>query len=115
VSKLTIYNRTVAKAQEMIARISASYPSVTLAVGTDNPAGHDLVVNATSLGMDPADPLPLAAQYLTADQLVAEIIMKPELTPLLEAAQKKGCRIHYGLPMLQSQIELMAESMGIEK
>ena len=115
VSKLTVYNRTVAKASEMVARISEAYPQVTLAVGTDNPAGHDLVVNATSLGMDPADPLPLAVESLTADQLVAEIIMKPELTPLLDAAQKKGCRIHYGLPMLQSQIELMAAFMGIEK
>ncbi len=115
VSQLTIYNRTVSKVHEMIARIAQAYPEARLEVGSENPAGHDLVVNATSLGMAPTDPLPLAVQYLTSEQLVAEIIMKPELTPLLEAAQSKGCRIHYGLPMLQSQIELMAEFMGIEK
>jgi shikimate dehydrogenase len=84
-------------------------------VGTDNPAGHDLVVNATSLGMASNDPLPLNVELLTPDQLVAEIIMKPELTPLLAAAQKKACPIHYGLPMLQSQIELMAAFLGIQK
>jgi shikimate dehydrogenase len=115
VSRLTIYNRTAAKVQEMIARIAAVYPDANLALGTDNPAGHDLVVNATSLGMAATDPLPLNVEHLSADQLVAEIIMKPEMTPLLETAQKKGCRIQYGLPMLQSQIELMAEFMGIEK
>ncbi len=115
VSRLTIYNRTTARVQEMIARLAALYPKARLEVGTDQPAGHDLVVNATSLGMAATDPLPLNVQGLTADQLVAEIIMKPELTPLLAAAQSKGCRIHYGLPMLQSQIELMAEFMGIEK
>ncbi len=115
VSRLTIYNRTTAKVQEMIARIKAVYPEAKISVGTQDPSGHDLVVNATSLGMAPTDPLPLDVSCLTADQLVAEIIMKPELTPLLEAAQSKGCRIHYGLPMLQSQIALMAEFMGIEK
>ena len=115
VARLTIYNRTTAKVQEMIARLAVLYPAVKLSVGTDNPAGHDLVVNATSLGMAPNDPFPLNVEHLTSDQLVAEIIMKPELTPLLEAAQKKACRIHYGLPMLQSQIELMAAFMGIQK
>jgi shikimate dehydrogenase len=115
VTRLTIYNRTTAKVQEMIARLALFYPAAKLTVGTDNPAGHDLVVNATSLGMAPNDSFPLDVERLTSDQLVAEIIMKPELTPLLEAAQKKACRIHYGLPMLQSQIELMAAFMGIQK
>jgi shikimate dehydrogenase len=115
VSRLTIYNRTTSKVQEMIARLQELFPDATLAAGSDNPAGHDLVVNATSLGMVPNDPLPFNVAHLTPDQLVAEIIMKPELTPLLEAAQKNACRIHYGLPMLQSQIELMAKFMGIQK
>jgi shikimate dehydrogenase len=48
---------------------------------------------------------------LTADQTVAEIIMAPALTPLLAAAQAKGCRIQYGAPMLACQIELMADFM----
>ncbi len=115
VSRLTIYNRTPAKVQNMIQRIAKVYPDVRMEVGTDSPAGHDLVVNATSLGMVPTDALPLAVEHLTADQTVAEIIMKPELTPLLDAAQNKGCRIHYGLPMLQCQIGLMADFMGIGK
>lgn len=115
VSRLTIYNRTPAKAQDMIDRIAKVYGNLQMNVGTYNPQGHDLVVNATSLGMVPTDALPLDVTQLTPDQIVAEIIMKPELTPLLEAAQKKGCRIQYGLPMLQCQIGLMADFMGIPK
>ncbi len=115
VSRLTIYNRTPAKVQDMIARIARVYPHVSMQAGTDSPAGHDLVINATSLGMEPTDPMPLVVEHLTADQTGAEIIMKPERTPLLEAAQKKGCRIHYGLPMLQCQLGLMADFMGIGK
>lgn len=113
VARLTVYNRTPAKAEAMIARIAKAYPAVRMDVGTENPAGYELVVNATSLGMQPTDPYPLLVEGLSPDQTVAEIIMKPELTPLLEVAQQKGCRIHYGLPMLQCQIGLMAEFMGI--
>ena len=113
VSKLTIYNRTSEKARDMQARIASVYPQALIEIGSDNPAGHTLVVNATSLGMAPTDSYPMDVRYLTPDQIVAEIIMKPELTPLLEAAQKKGCSIHYGLPMLQCQIALMADFMGI--
>ena len=83
-----------------------------MCVGTRDPQGYDLVINATSLGMASADPLPLDANRLTSDQIVAEIIMAPALTPLLATAQGKGCRIQYGAPMLACQIELMADFMG---
>jgi shikimate dehydrogenase len=52
---------------------------------------------------------------LQPNQIVAEIIMTPALTPLLEFAQAKGCRIQYGLPMLECQIEMMADFMGVAK
>jgi shikimate dehydrogenase len=115
VERLTIYNRTGAKAHAMIARLSKAYPGVKIVVGTDNPAGNHLVVNATSLGMVETDAMPLVAGNLTADQIVAEIIMTPALTPLLAAAQSRGCRIHYGAPMLECQVELMVAFMGIGK
>lgn len=115
VSSLTLYNRTAAKVQDMIARIARVYPQLNMSVGTEDPAGFELVVNATSLGMAASDPLPVSVANLGAGQIVAEIIMKPERTALLEAAEKKGCQIHFGLPMLQCQIELMADFMGAGK
>ena len=45
-------------------------------------------------------------------QLLAEVIMEPEITPFLQAGLDKGCGIHKGLPMLQSQVAQMAEFMG---
>lgn len=113
VDRLTIYNRTSAKVEDLIARLSTAYPGVKLVAGTANPEGHDLVVNATSLGMAETDPLPLNVEGLTPDQIVAEIIIVPALTRLLVAAQAKGCRIHFGAPMLRCQIELMADFMGV--
>jgi len=115
VACLDIYNRTESKAQDILTRLQTVYPKVPMEAVGANPLGYDLVVNATSLGMNPDDPLPLDVTGLRAEQTVAEIIMTPALTPLLQAAQAKGCRIQYGLPMLECQIELMADFMGVAK
>jgi len=115
VARLDLYNRTQAKAQDIITRLRAVYPLVAMAAVGASPVGYDLVINATSLGMRPQDPFPFDVSELSAEQIVAEIIMTPTLTPLLAVAQEKGCRIQYGLPMLECQIELMADFMGVAK
>ncbi len=115
VARLTIYNRTVSKAQELVARVSAAYPSLTVLVGSDNPAANDLVINGTSLGLKEGDALPFDVAGLNESQTVAEIIMQPAVTPLLEAAKRIGCKTHEGMPMLLCQIELMAAAMASNK
>lgn len=114
VSQLTIANRTTARAQDLLERIKSLYPDAVVRVGTADPSGHDLVVNATSLGLAEGDPLPLDTSKLEPTQLVCEIIMQPADTALLKAAQAKGCAIHYGAPMLAGQIALMAEFLGVD-
>ncbi|MFT4013958.1 MAG: shikimate dehydrogenase [Paracoccus sp. (in: a-proteobacteria)] len=106
---LTLANRTAAKAQELCDRIRAAFPSASVSVGDADPAGHDIVVNGTSLGMRPGDAIPLDVAGLTPGMVVAEVIMDPEITPLLAEAQARGCRIHLGKPMLEQQLELMAD------
>jgi len=112
VTRLTIANRTPEKAVELIGRIALDFPDLPLNAGTDDPSGHDLVVNGTSLGLAAGDALPLDVERLSPAQTVAEIIMQPTETPLLIAARKKGCRIHFGALMLSCQVELMAAFMG---
>ena len=112
VAQLTIANRTEAKAQQLVNRLSGLFPDVSFKVGTRDPCGHDLVVNATSMGLREADDYPCEVQCLAPEQIVAEIIMQPEYTPLLVAAAERGCRVHPGRPMLQCQIALMATAMG---
>ena len=112
VSRLTIANRTADKAQHLIDGITRRYPALHLSVGSEDPTGHDLVVNATSLGLRPGDPLPLDANRLAPHQAVVEIIAHPAETPLLKAARARRCRAQGGAPMLAHQIERMAAFMG---
>lgn len=113
VSRLTLANRTQEKAAALQKRLGEAYPTLPVSLGGRDPQGHDLVINATSLGLKEGDPLPLDAEGLTEEQVVAEIIMDPAETPLLKAAKRKGCTVQYGLPMLKNQLKLMAETMGL--
>ncbi len=108
VGELVIANRSTAKAQALAERAAAAYPQVPIGAGPIDPEGFDVVVNATSLGLQAGDALPLPVDRLDPATLVAEIVMKPERTALLDAAQAKGCPIHFGRPMLDEQVPLMA-------
>lgn len=112
VASITIANRTEEAAQELAGRVSGTYSGVSAKASREGARNADMVVNATPLGMEPDDPEPVDFEELHGDQIVADAIMEPEMTPLLKAAQDRGCTIQPGAPMLRSQIELMAQHMG---
>jgi shikimate dehydrogenase len=113
VSHLTIANRTIAKVEDLVRRLLTAYPDADLRIGGRDPSGHDLVVNGTSLGLKPGDPLPFDAAQLIPSQIVAEVIMDPEETAMMAAARALGCRVHPGKPMLASMRYLLADFMGV--
>lgn len=113
IASLSIANRTRTKSEDLARRLASAFPGLPLELDAPDPAAHDIIVNGTSLGLAEGDPLPLDASRLVSGQIVAEVIMQPRVTALLAAAQARGCRIHYGLPMLECQLEMMADFMGM--
>jgi shikimate dehydrogenase len=113
IARLGIANRTKARSQDLASRLAGAFPDLPVAADASGPTGYDIIVNATSLGLSDLDPLPVDATRLDAGQVVADIIMQPRVTALLAAAQERGCRIHYGMPMLECQLEMMAAFMGM--
>jgi shikimate dehydrogenase len=92
----------------LIARLAARYPR-KVAAGTADPTGFDLVINATPVGMAPDDPLPVDAARLDPAACVADLITRPVVTPLLEAARRRGCLIVTGTDMFAVQAGTMAD------
>jgi shikimate dehydrogenase len=80
--------------------------------GANDPAGFDLVVNATPLGMNHGDPLPVDVSRLAAHTFVGEVVMRQEMTDFLRAAQARGCRFQVGADMLFEQIPAYLEFFG---
>jgi shikimate dehydrogenase len=111
---LGIGNRTEAKAHDLAHAVRAAYPGCDAYASPANVANYHAVVNTTSLGMKPDDPLPIAdPAHLTLDMTVSEIIMSPELTPLLLEAQKRGCRISLGRSMLEHQVRRLETHLAL--
>ncbi len=103
---LAIVNRTMAKAEELAGAVRAACPACDVTAGLPDFSAVDLVINATSAGMKPEDPLPLDVAGLRPGMAIAEVIMKPETTALLREASQRGCAIVPGRAMLDHQIAL---------
>jgi len=86
-----------------------------LDVGSKDPRGYDIVVNATPLGMKPGDPLPFDVARLERRTFVGEVVMKEEMTPLLREAQSRGCAFQIGTDMLFEQIPAYLEFFGFRR
>jgi shikimate dehydrogenase len=111
--ELMLFDVNTASSEALAQRIKAHFPQVTLRSGSNDPAGFDVVVNATPLGMNADDALPLDVTRLQAGCLVGEVVMTQAVTPLLAAAQARGCLTQQGTDMLYEQIPAYLEYFGL--
>ena len=101
-----------ALAEQLRERLALHHSAIQVSTGSRDPRGCDLVVNATPLGMNDGDPLPFDVSLLSASTFVGEVVMRREVTPLLAAAQARGCRVQVGTDMLFEQIPAYLEFFG---
>jgi shikimate dehydrogenase len=113
VAALSLHDVNAAAAEALAARLRRHYPALALATGGNDPAGHDIVVNATPLGMNEADPLPLDPARLAPSSFVGEVVLRPDPTPLLRAALARACQVQPGEDMLLEQIPAYLAWFGL--
>ena len=101
---LGIQNRTLARAEKLVADIKATIPGAPAEVVGDDPSDYDIICNCTSLGLKKGDPLPTQIKKLTPDMDVVDIIAARE-TELMKAAISKGCNVIGGVPMALGQLK----------
>ena len=82
-----------------------------VSVGPPDPTGCDLVCNATPLGMEDGDPLPVDPALLTSSMFVGDVIAGHGVTPFLAAAQAAGCRTANGGHMVEAAQDVIADFM----
>jgi shikimate dehydrogenase len=114
VNRLTIANRSMEKAQQLANLLQPHFPAQRISAGLPDAAHADLVINGTSLGMHEEDPLPIDISLLRPGTVVAEVVMQPDVTPLLQAAAARGCIIHKGIHMVQQQVQLLVDFLKQE-
>ena len=114
ISAISLFDIDTAACEALAQRLVNEYPRIRVNTGSNDPDGHDLVVNATPMGMNEGDPLPVDVSRLAPETFVGEVVMRTEMTAFLQAAHKKGCRIQLGSDMLFEQIPAYLEYFGFQ-
>ena len=109
-SKILIANRTAEKATTLAKELSGKISAATfLYTGLDSDEikaflpKADILINASSAGMNGENDLDLPINLLPVDAIVADIVYKPLETTLLSKARKLGLKREDGLGMLACQ------------
>jgi shikimate dehydrogenase len=109
IAAISLFDVNSASATALGQRLQQNYPAITVTTGSNDPAGFDLVVNATPMGMSEGDPLPLDVSRLSSNTFVGEVVMRTEMTAFLSAAAACGCAVQVGSDMLFEQIPAYLE------
>jgi shikimate dehydrogenase len=112
VAAMHLYDPTGPMMEGLASRLSRHYPDLFVTTGNNDPDGMDVVVNATPLGMNEGDPLPMDVNRIGPTTFVGEVVMKSEITPFLAAARARGCQFQIGTDMLFEMIPAYLEFFG---
>ena len=113
VSRLGLYDLSAHAVDALAKRLQSHYPNLEVIAGSADPAGYDIVVNATPLGMKKDDPLPMRTDGISSSTFIGEVVMSKEMTPFLTAVRAKGCEVQVGLDMLFEQVPAYLEFLGL--
>ena len=112
ISAISLYDVNAASAVALGARLSKHYSALEVSTGSNDPASFDVVVNATPMGMNDGDELPIDVSRMAPTTFVGEVVMKKEMTAFLAAAKARGCPVQVGTDMLFEQIPAYLEFFG---
>jgi len=111
--RIALFDPVSGTASDLAGRLRTHFPGVAVSTGSNDPAGFDLVVNATPLGLHPGEPLPVDASRLESRTFVADVILRTDATDFLLAARERGCRVQPGIDMLFEMIPAYLEFFGL--
>jgi shikimate dehydrogenase len=103
-ASIAVFDTRPDVAQALGRRLGRHHPALHVQVGSDDPGGFDIVVNATPLGMNDSDPTPVDVARIAPTAFVGDVVMTRDMTPFLQMAALRGCRVQTGLDMLFEQI-----------
>jgi len=111
---ITIHEVDSGKAERLAAGIRAARPGCDARVGAPDPAGHDILANATPVGMNEDARLPVPLGELDPHLVVFDVVTNPEVTPLLRHAAECGCKVYGGRLMYEGQLDELVRFFGME-
>ena len=94
VSKIIVSNRTKQKAENL----KKYFSNITVVDWGDQPE-FDMIINATSLGLDKEDDIGLNFSNINNEKLFYDVIYNPKETNFLRTGKSLGCKVSNGKMM----------------
>ena len=94
-------------------RIRQGSKSAVRAAKSNDPAGFDLVINASPLGLHSADAMPCDVARMEPHAALVDILMKNQPTPLVRATRARGLVAQPGFEMMIQQTHLCLDFFGL--
>lgn len=111
IESLAVHDADEGRAREL-ARSIATVSSARLTTGMPSMKDIDIAINASPVGLNASDALPFPVDALPSHAVVADVIMDPHTTALLEAAHVRGLKIHHGRNMMNHAMPIAASFFG---
>ena len=111
-AEIGLFDVNADSAEALGERLRTHYSALIVTTDSNDSAGYDLVVNATPMGVNPGDKLPMDVSRIAPTTFVGEVVMKSEVTAFLSAAAARGCPVQIGTDMLFEQIPAYLEFFG---
>ncbi|WP_198019392.1 shikimate dehydrogenase [Paracoccus sp. J55] len=110
---ITVADLDDGRAGSLVANLAAAFPGCVVRRGGPDAVGHDIVVNATPVGMNPDDGLPGEVGVFAPGMTVADIVPAPTPTALMRKAQAEGASVIPGSAMTEGQAVALLKFFGV--
>ena len=101
---IAFHDTMAGKAIGLATQLDAFFDATVVSVDSSDPAGYDVVVNATQLGLAPGDALPCDVARMDSHAALFDVLLRGQPTPLVQAARARGLNAQAGFEMLVQQM-----------
>ena len=112
-STIAIFDCDAGRAQGLADKIAQSHRGCRARARPPTVEDVDVLINATPVGMAPGDGLPAEFGSLSDKLFVADIVPRPDTTPLIALARRSGCRAMEGKAMVTGQADAILRFFGL--
>jgi len=107
VESIAIIDPNAERVETLAKALRRTFPTCDVRPAAGAPAGSNMIVNASTVGMRPGDGLPGDIGTVTADTLIGDVINTDAKTPMIELALRYGCPYVAGKDMHAGQGEAL--------
>ena len=112
VAELAFFDPAAGRAQALASRLGSASQARVCAVDNNSPAGFDLVINASPLGLALSDHMPCDVARMEPHAALVDILMKNQPTPVVRAARARGLVAQPGFEMMILQTHWYLDFFG---